>query len=275
MSVSSAALAGVLRSSWAFPVLAGVAIVPVVTLGLQRRFWAISVGYGLSVASAAGAVLAAGPSKLVAIHGAGVVAHGVRLATFLYTREQEILTRPVAAAEWKNKVAALDAQTSLAARIKSLPFLLSVSFLYTCMAAPVMYHFQTPSRSIPLTCLGLGLQWAGWLYNSLADHQKSAYKRSKGDDAGWCSTGLYKYSRHPNYFGEQVFWFGTFLAGLPSCSSWVQVLVSSLGLLGIYGILSGATRRLDAKQMEKYGSSKAYQAYVASTYSSLPRLTAP
>lgn len=39
---------------------------------------------------------------------------------------------------------------------KRIPFLASVSLLYTCMAAPVLYHYQTPSAFVPLTLVGLG-----------------------------------------------------------------------------------------------------------------------
>ena len=76
------------------------------------------------MATASGVVLAAaatsapGSSPLVAIHGLGVVAHGVRLATFLLRREKEILQLPQAGAEWKKKMDTLEGQQpSLKGRI--------------------------------------------------------------------------------------------------------------------------------------------------------------
>lgn len=266
-----AGLTSLLTGKWALPVAAGIAVVPS-SLGLFKPLYAISIGYGLSVASVAGAALLAGPGGAPAAHSLGVVAHGVRLAGFLWIREREILSRKKDGAEYKKKMSAMDSKNSAVDRLKRVPLVLSVALLYTCMAAPTIFHLQTPSAYLPLTYAGIGLQWLGWSVNTAADVHKSAHKRKAGDGGKWCDSGLFKLSRHPNYFGEQLFWAGTFLAGVPSYSGPLQWGVSLVGLLGIQGIMSGATKRLEMKQKDKYGSDPKFQEYLASTNCLIPKL---
>jgi len=45
--------------------------------------------------------------------------------------------------------------------------------------------------------------WAvGFIVEGTADQQKLNFKRSSENRGKWCNVGLWKYSRHPNYFGE-------------------------------------------------------------------------
>jgi len=64
--------------------------------------------------------------------------------------------------------------------------------------------------------------WVGWVLfaiglvsEAVGDHQKFVYKNNKANKDHWCDTGLWKYSRHPNYFGELCVWWGLFM----SCAS--------------------------------------------------------
>ena len=80
----------------------------------------------------------------------------------------------------------------------------------------------------------------------------------------WCTDGLWKYSRHPNYFGELLFWWGIFI----SCSqsfyqqnniafyTILSPLFITLLLLGFSGMPI-----LEKSANTKYGSSAEYQKY--------------
>ena len=87
--------------------------------------------------------------------------------------------------------------------------------------------------------IGCGLAWAGSIIEAVADAQKFLQKRRDySQKAGGTFTGpmggLYASCRHPNYFGEVLFWFGLFVAGLPSFGS--QVIPYTAGGLGLWGI---------------------------------------
>lgn len=58
--------------------------------------------------------------------------------------------------------------------------------------------------------LGLGVSLFGLLYESLADYQKDRFKNDPANQGRPCRVGLWYYSRHPNYFGEMVFWSGLY-----------------------------------------------------------------
>lgn len=51
---------------------------------------------------------------------------------------------------------------------------------------------------------------------SLSDYQMAKFKRSPGNKGKTCKTGLWRYSRHPNYFFESLIWWAFFLMALPS-----------------------------------------------------------
>jgi steroid 5-alpha reductase family enzyme len=75
------------------------------------------------------------------------------------------------------------------------------------------------------------LEWCAsalWLLaisgEALADAQLSAFKRSARDAGGVCEAGLWRFSRHPNYFFEWLVWVSYFLFACASPWGWVSVL---------------------------------------------------
>lgn len=47
------------------------------------------------------------------------------------------------------------------------------------------------------------IMWSvGFIIEGSADQQKLCFKKSPENGGRWCNAGLWKYSRHPNYFGE-------------------------------------------------------------------------
>ena len=181
------------------------------------------------------------------------------------------------------------------------------SLYYVCLASPCYFRLQSniilqqqqqlKLQLVPtsgrwmirlirsfVTYTGLLLQIIGLILETVADYQKSTYKsqyrnqisKSKGLQSPWCHVGVWKYSTHPNYVGEWLFWCGTILAALPSTFihasfsvsnppwQWhgmVHVMITtmkcSIMILGLYIlsiILYGAANKLDIKQRAKYGN---------------------
>jgi steroid 5-alpha reductase family enzyme len=52
---------------------------------------------------------------------------------------------------------------------------------------------------------------AGWLIESIADFQLGLFLKTRKDKDSILTKGLWKYSRHPNYFGESLIWWGLWL----------------------------------------------------------------
>jgi steroid 5-alpha reductase family enzyme len=115
------------------------------------------------------------------------------------------------------------------------------------------------------------LVWAaGLLIETVADAQKFAAKRRPGGDARWMATGLWKYSRHPNYFGELLCWWGVFVFVAGNYSGWqwagvIGPITLTYLLLHVTGIPT-----LEASANRKWGANADYQAHLRRTRKLVP-----
>lgn len=74
--------------------------------------------------------------------------------------------------------------------------------------------------------VGAILFFVGFLIEALGDHQLNQYLevKEKAKEEGrkvprFCQSGLWKYTRHPNYFGEVVLWWGIYVITLSTPNS--------------------------------------------------------
>jgi len=118
----------------------------------------------------------------------------------------------------------------------------------------------------PWVWLGCGIWLAGLWLESVSDAVRYRFRRQAENASRPVDAGPWRYSRHPNYFGEMLVWWGIWLALLPA---WVDraglVLVSALGPVFITGLLlfvSGIPL-LEKSSASRYGA--AWEAYAART----------
>lgn len=87
-----------------------------------------------------------------------------------------------------------------------------------------------------LDALALVVTAAAIAIEAIADNQLRDYRRAN-PDGGICDLGLWRYARHPNYFGELGFWLGLLLFGLAAgAPAW-----TALGLLAMVALFVGAS----------------------------------
>ena len=67
---------------------------------------------------------------------------------------------------------------------------------------------------------GLGLWVAGFAIEAIADAQKQAFRDDPSNKGRFIHSGLWAWSRHPNYFGEITLWLGTAVIAWPALSGW-------------------------------------------------------
>ena len=70
-----------------------------------------------------------------------------------------------------------------------------------------------------LEITGICLWLAGFTIESVADQQKFSFKNRPNNKNTFIQSGLWKYSRHPNYFGESLLWWGIFIMLIPLLQS--------------------------------------------------------
>jgi steroid 5-alpha reductase family enzyme len=114
--------------------------------------------------------------------------------------------------------------------------------------------------------LGLAVALSGLLFEALADAQMAAFKAKAPETNEVMNQGLWRYSRHPNYFGESCLWWGIALLALAGGGAWwallSPVLVTFL-LLKVSGV------NLQEQHLQARGP--AYVDYVRRTSAFLPR----
>jgi steroid 5-alpha reductase family enzyme len=90
----------------------------------------------------------------------------------------------------------------------------------------------------PLVVLGMLLALFGIGFETVADWQLERFKRNPGNHGRVLDTGLWRHSRHPNYFGECCVWWGFGLVGLASGAWWslASPALMTLLLLKVSGV---------------------------------------
>ena len=116
------------------------------------------------------------------------------------------------------------------------------------------------------------LVWAfGFAVEVIADRQKSAFKARPENEGKFITTGLWAWSRHPNYFGEIVLWIGVLIITVPVLNGWQWVaLISPIFITLLLTRISGIPM-LEARADEKWGGQAEYEQYKASTPMLVPR----
>lgn len=136
---------------------------------------------------------------------------GIRLALHLFTRwraegedprYKRIISSVMEAKGWSWPKTAL-----------IMVFALQAPLLFiTCLPAQIgiMASRETPIIG-PLVWTGLAIALAGIAFETIGDLQLKAFKADSANKGSVLATGLWRYTRHPNYFGDFMTWWGIWL----------------------------------------------------------------
>lgn len=113
-------------------------------------------------------------------------------------------------------------------------------FLMWIISVPIIAAQTSsfPAILTPLDMLGASFWAFGFLFESIADWQLTSFKRNTSNKGKLLTGGLWKYSRHPNYFGEAVVWWGMYVVALAAGQWWTifSPLLMTWLLLRISGV---------------------------------------
>ncbi|MBQ8086507.1 MAG: DUF1295 domain-containing protein [Lachnospiraceae bacterium] len=226
-------------------------------IGFIMYVYFFSVGYGFSIAGIGVTMLILFRNQLklcTVIMCVLFIIYGLRLGGYLLVRElKSTAYKSLLKNESKDHV----------------PFGVKVciwiacAVLYVCECAPVFFRMKNGGENDALAIIGIVLMAAGIVLEIVADYQKSAAK--KIDSHMFVSTGVYKWVRCPNYFGELLLWTGAFVSGLNVLETPFQWVLVVLGYIGIIYVMFSGARRLELRQDKNYGEMEAYQEYVKTT----------
>ncbi len=112
-----------------------------------------------------------------------------------------------------------------------------------------------------ISIVGFALGVVGFAIEVVSDAQKSAFKKDPANRNHFIASGLWRYSRHPNYFGESLLWWGLFIAAVPFLSGWdFLVAIGPLYLMLLLLFVSGVPL-LEKSATTRYGKDAEYLEY--------------
>ena len=119
-----------------------------------------------------------------------------------------------------------------------------------------------------ITIIGIVIFLIGFTIEIIADSQKTKFRAKDGNKDKFISSGLWKYSRHPNYLGEIILWLGISLISLSSLEGFqyatlISPIFTYLLLVNVSGI-----NLLEKSGDKKWGKLESYKKYKEKT----PRL---
>ena len=134
-----------------------------------------------------------------------------------------------------------------------------VSFTLAAALAAITAREKAPLDGYAV--VGLVIWLIGISIEALADGQKSAFRSDPANKNRFIKTGLWSWSRHPNYFGEILLWFGVAIVAFPVLSGWQLLsLISPFFVFLLLTRVSGIPL-LEKRADEKWGGQADYEAY--------------
>jgi len=129
-------------------------------------------------------------------------------------------------------------------------------------ASIALLNSSAPKEVGLLSWVGLGVWFSGLVIESVADSTKRRFSSNPSNKGKWIDEGIWKYSRHPNYFGEILVWSGLFIFVSPllNGSEIIIALISPVFITTLLCFVSGIPI-LEKSADEKWGKLKTYQEY--------------
>lgn len=110
-------------------------------------------------------------------------------------------------------------------------FFQAQALLAVLLSLPFLAAAFNGSQGIePLEWIGLAVWLAGALFEAESDRELSRFRADASNRGQVLDTGLWRYSRHPNYFGQWLTWCGYALVGLAGPYGWIGLLSPALML---------------------------------------------
>ena len=113
--------------------------------------------------------------------------------------------------------------------------------------------------------LGVALWAFGFGIEVAADEQKRRFRARPENLDRFITTGAWARSRHPNYFGEILLWFGVAVAAFPSLSGWSMVTLVSPLFVWLFLTRVSGVPLLEAAADRRWAGNPEYEAYKAAT----------
>lgn len=104
-------------------------------------------------------------------------------------------------------------------------FLLQALFLWViALSIQAGQDGNGPTGLVLTDIIGLSIWLAGFVFETVGDWQMAKFKSIEANRGRVMRHGLWKYTRHPNYFGECLIWWGLFIIAVSDPQNWWTVI---------------------------------------------------
>jgi steroid 5-alpha reductase family enzyme len=130
------------------------------------------------------------------------------------------------------------------------------AFLLLIVISPVLLAASAPVSQITgFTVVGVIVWLIGFYWQSVGDYQLTQFKKNRANSEEILDSGLWRYSRHPNYFGEITMWWGLYIIIWPLPNS-VFFIIGPLTITFLIRYVSGVPML-----ERRYKDNELFQAY--------------
>ena len=140
-------------------------------------------------------------------------------------------------------------------------FLQAITVAVVMLPATYLLASDDPPGFGPWAIAGACVWLVGLVIEAVADAQKSAFRTRDENRGRFVASGLWRYSRHPNYFGEMLVWWGLFVYVVPVLHGAAFAVVAGPVFLTLLLLFVSGIPLLERSADEKYGSNPAYRDY--------------
>lgn len=221
--------------------------------GIVDGWWAFNFG----ILMICFALLSSNWDRYVLVFGACVICWSLRLGYHL-------LRRNMSHAEEDTRYQRLREEYGKQVHFKMWRFFMYQAASNMLLAFPFIIICILPRKQVVWLVLGLAIWFIAFIGETIADAQLKAFKRHNPGSV--CQSGLWNYSRHPNYFFEWLIWISFFVMSLSVEWGWVSAICPLI----IYFLLNKVTGIPMLEELAVASKGRAYIEYQQQTSAFFP-----
>lgn len=119
-----------------------------------------------------------------------------------------------------------------------------------------LYYSPSASSFGIIDALGVIVWFTGLFFETVGDYQMAKFKSDPGNQGQVMNTGLWRYTRHPNYFGDFCIWWGHYLVSLAAGAWWTFL---SPAIMSFFLIKVSGVKLLESDMAERRPGYREYQ----------------
>ena len=113
-------------------------------------------------------------------------------------------------------------------------FLLQGFFMFLISTSIISIYYSTATTLTATSLIGIIVWFIGFVFESVGDRQLQEFVRNPTNKGKIITTGLWRYTRHPNYFGEVTQWWGLYLFCLNSANQYIIISPLTITILILF-----------------------------------------